>query len=67
MTTNEETTGAAHDRRAASETAASALDLSGVDGPEMADLLDRLPGALERIERGIEDVREGRTIPLNDL
>jgi hypothetical protein len=33
----------------------------------MASLLARIPGAYERLERGIEDARHGRTIPLDDL
>jgi hypothetical protein len=36
-------------------------------GAEMAALIDRLPGAWERIEAGVQQARRGETIPLDDL
>jgi predicted transcriptional regulator len=36
-------------------------------GEEMAELLDRIPGAWERIEHGIEDANEGRVVPNDEL
>jgi predicted transcriptional regulator len=36
-------------------------------GQEMAELLDRIPGAWDRIEQGIEDANEGRVVPNDEL
>ena len=33
----------------------------------IADLLDRIPGARERIAEGLTDLDAGRTIPLDEL
>jgi hypothetical protein len=41
--------------------------LEGMSGVEMAALLDRIPGAWERIEAGTEQARAGETIPLEEI
>jgi hypothetical protein len=64
---DEETPQAGHEHEPEPDGSASGVDLTDTEGYEMAELLDRLPGARERIERGIEDAREGRTIPLDEL
>ena len=45
----------------------AASDVAPLDGSQMDELLERIPGARGRIEAGIEDVRQGRTFPLDDL
>jgi hypothetical protein len=40
--------------------------LAKLGGADVAALLDSIPGANERIEQGIQEAREGRTIPLDD-
>lgn len=52
---------------AAFEAAADQCDVTELDGHEMAALLERIPGALERIELGIADARAGRTISPEEL
>jgi hypothetical protein len=64
---DEETTDSSGEHEPASDAAAVELDFADLDGSEMAELLDRIPGARDRIKRGIEDAREGRTIPLDDF
>lgn len=44
-----------------------ALDEVGADPRDVVQLLDGLPGAFARAERGLRDVRAGRTIPLDEL
>ena len=44
-----------------------ALDEADPDPRHIAELLDGLPGALERAHQGLEDTRAGRTIALDDL
>jgi len=46
---------------------AQALDEADLDARHVVEILDGIPGAWERIERGIEQARVGRTIPLDDL
>jgi hypothetical protein len=41
-------------------------DLRSLGGSDMARLLDRIPGAWERIEQGISDARLARTTPLDE-
>ncbi len=53
-------------------TVASSLLAQAIDGadPEPAhvvELLDRIPGAWERIDRGLEQAQRGQTIPLDEL
>ena len=45
----------------------SALDDADPDASNMVELLDSIDGAFARVERGLEDVRAGRVIPLEDL
>jgi hypothetical protein len=44
-----------------------ALDDADPDPRHIAELLDGLPGALERAHQGLEDAKSGRTIALDDL
>jgi hypothetical protein len=44
----------------------AASDVARLDGAQMKELLERIPGARERIEAGIEDARHGRTLLLDD-
>lgn len=37
------------------------------DGATMTEILEGIPGALDAIERAEAQVREGRTMPLEDL
>ena len=47
----------------ASSLLARAIEDADPSADQIVALLDRLPGAWERIERGIGDVRDGRTVP----
>ena len=52
------------------ETIASSLLLQAIDDADsdprqIVALLDRVPGAWDRVENGIADARAGRTIPLD--
>jgi predicted transcriptional regulator len=44
-----------------------ALDEADPDPRHIADLLDRIPGARERIAAGLADLEAGRTAPLDEL
>jgi hypothetical protein len=44
-----------------------AIDEADVDGPAMIELLNGIPGALERATLGREQGRRGETIPLEDF
>ena len=44
-----------------------AIDEADPDPRQIAALLDRIPGAWDRIEAGIADARAGRTAPLDEL
>ena len=44
-----------------------AIDEADPDPRQIAALLDRIPGAWDRIEAGITDARAGRTVPLDEL
>lgn len=46
---------------------ARAIDEADVDGGTMVELLNGIPGALERARVGREQGRRGDTIPLEDL
>lgn len=50
----------------ASSLLAQAIEDADPDATQIVALLDRVPGAWERIEAGIEDVRAGRTIPFGN-
>jgi predicted transcriptional regulator len=51
----------------ASSLLAQAIDEADPDARQVAALLDRVPGAWDRIEAGIADARAGRTVPLDEL
>ena len=51
----------------ASSLLAHAIDEADPDARNVAALLDRIPGAWDRIEAGIADARAGRTVPLDEL
>jgi predicted transcriptional regulator len=44
-----------------------ALDDLAPEPRQIADLLERIPGARERIEAGLAELDAGRTIPLDQL
>ena len=44
-----------------------AIDEADVDSRSMVELLNGIPGALERARAGREQARSGDTIPLDDL
>jgi predicted transcriptional regulator len=46
---------------------AQALDEVDPEPRRIADLLDRIPGAHERIAAGLADLDAGRTLPLDEL
>jgi predicted transcriptional regulator len=46
---------------------ASALDEADPDSRQMAELLDGIPGAFERAQRGREQARAGLGAPLEDV
>ena len=51
----------------ASSLLAQAIDDADPDPRHVVALLDRIPGAWDRVQAGIADVRAGRTIPLDEL
>lgn len=51
----------------ASSLLAQAIDGADPDARSVAALLDRIPGAWERIDAGIADARAGRIVPLDEL
>jgi predicted transcriptional regulator len=51
----------------ASSLLAQAIDDADLDARNVVQLLDGIPGAWERIERGLEQARAGQTVPLEDL
>lgn len=50
----------------ASSLLSHAIEEADPDPESILALLDRIPGARERIEAGIADARAGRTIPFGD-
>ncbi len=46
---------------------AHALDETDADPRHVGDLLDAIPGAFERAQRGLEQARRGETVSLDDL
>jgi hypothetical protein len=44
-----------------------AIDEADVDAQHVVDLLDGIEGAFERTQLGLDQVRAGRTRPLDDL
>jgi predicted transcriptional regulator len=51
----------------ASSLLAQAIDEADPDARQVAALLDRIPGAWDRIEAGIADARAGHTVPLDEF
>lgn len=45
----------------------TALDQADPDAASIAALLDAVPGAFDRAQDGLADVRAGRVLPLDDL
>jgi len=44
-----------------------AIDEADVDARSIVEILDGIPGAFERAERGVREIRDGKGIPLDDL
>lgn len=44
-----------------------AIDDADPDPRQIAALLDRIPGAWDRIDAGVADARAGRTVPLDEI
>lgn len=44
-----------------------AIDEADMDAQSVVDILDGIPGAFERAERGIEQIRAGEGLPLDQL
>jgi predicted transcriptional regulator len=49
----------------ASSLLSQAIDEADPDASRIVALLDRIPGAWDRIDAGIEDARAGRTVPFS--
>ena len=45
----------------------TALDQADPDAASITALLDAVPGAYERAQEGLADVRAGRVVPLDEL
>jgi predicted transcriptional regulator len=45
----------------------TAIDEADPDPRNVVELLDGIPGAYERAERGLRDAKAGRTVPLDEL
>jgi predicted transcriptional regulator len=50
----------------ASSLLSRAIEEADLDASNVLDLLDRIPGAWERIDAGLSDARAGRTVPFGD-
>jgi hypothetical protein len=50
----------------ASSLLSQAIEEADPDATNILGLLDRIPGASERIEAGVADARSGRTIPFGE-
>jgi predicted transcriptional regulator len=50
----------------ASSLLSQAIDAADPDPARIVELLDRIPGAWERIDAGVEDARAGRTVSFSD-
>ncbi len=44
-----------------------AIDEADPDPRDVAEVLDRIPGALERAKLGLEQARSGETVPLANI
>ena len=49
------------------ETVTQAIHEADIDARSIVEILDGIPGAFERAELGIEEIRAGKGIPLEDL
>ena len=45
----------------------TAIDQADPNATNIVELLDGIDGAWDRVKRGMQDAREGRTIPLDEL
>jgi predicted transcriptional regulator len=45
----------------------TAIDEADPNSGTITEILDAIPGAFERHEKGRADAREGRTLPIDDL
>jgi hypothetical protein len=45
----------------------TAIDEADPNSATITEILDAIPGAFERHEKGRADAREGRTLPIDDL
>ena len=50
----------------ASSLLSRAIEAADPDASNVRELLDRIPGAWERIDAGLTDARAGRTVPFGD-
>ncbi|MBO0767358.1 MAG: hypothetical protein J2O48_01610 [Solirubrobacterales bacterium] len=44
-----------------------AIDLAELDGARMTAILDAIPGAWDRMDHAMDQVRRGETVPLEEL
>jgi hypothetical protein len=44
-----------------------AIDEADIDASSIVEVLDGIPGAFARAELGVEEIRAGKGIPLDDL
>ena len=56
-----------HEGTLARSLLSQAIDDADIDARSVVELLDGIPGAFERAERGIEQIRAGEGIPLDRL
>jgi len=56
-----------HEGTLARSLLSQAIDAADIDARSVIELLDGIPGAFERAERGIEQIRAGEGIPLDRL
>lgn len=56
-----------HEGTLARSLLSSAIDDADVDARHVVELLDRVPGAFERAQLGLEQAQSGRTVRLEDL
>lgn len=54
-------------RTLASSLLSQAIDEADADARNIIEVLDGIPGAFERAERGIAEINAGKAIPLSDL
>ena len=44
-----------------------AIDAADIDARSIVEIRDEIPGAFERVELSIEEIRAGKGIPLDEL